>query len=70
MTATPEANTAASLHDASDVTADVDVADPALLLELTGPSASKLARLERALPPLSAGLRGTTIRLRGKRESV
>ena len=54
----------------SEVTADVDVADPKLLLELTGPSASKLARLERACAPLSAGLRGNTIRLRGSRESV
>ncbi len=67
----PEASASApTLHDASEVTADVDIADPKLLLELTGPSASKLARLERACAPLSAGLRGNTIRLRGSRESV
>ncbi|HKU41668.1 MAG TPA: hypothetical protein VJR89_26100, partial [Polyangiales bacterium] len=67
----PEASAApSSLHDASEVTADVDVSDPGLLLELTGPSAVKLARLEQACGALSAGLRGTTIRLRGSRESV
>src|SRR5262245_42213573 len=71
MTVTqPEASTQPTLHDASEVTADVDVADPKLLLELTGPSANKLARLERACAPLSAGLRGNTIRLRGTRETV
>jgi phosphate starvation-inducible PhoH-like protein len=60
----PEATTT----DAS-VTADIEVADPKLLLELTGPSASRLGRLEQACD-LSAGLRGQTIRLRGSSSAV
>jgi phosphate starvation-inducible PhoH-like protein len=51
------------------VTADVEVADPKVLLELTGPSASRLAALENACN-LSAGLRGHTIRLRGSAAAV
>jgi phosphate starvation-inducible PhoH-like protein len=51
------------------VTADIEVADSKLLLELTGPSASRLTRLERACN-LSAGLRGQTIRLRGSPAAV
>jgi phosphate starvation-inducible PhoH-like protein len=51
------------------VTADLEIADPRLLLELTGPSASRLGRLERACN-LSAGLRGQTIRLRGSASAV
>jgi phosphate starvation-inducible PhoH-like protein len=69
----PEALSQSTLNDAhapEEVTADVDVADPNLLLELTGPSSAKLARLERACAPLSAGLRGHTIRLRGPRACV
>jgi len=54
---------------ADPVTADIEVADPKLLLELTGPSASRLNRLERACD-LSAGLRGQTIRLRGSSSAV
>jgi phosphate starvation-inducible PhoH-like protein len=55
--------------NADKVTADIEVADPKLLLELTGPSASRLARLERACG-LSVGLRGQTIRLRGSASAV
>jgi len=51
------------------VTTDVEVGDPALLLELTGPSAARLGPLERACR-VSAGLRGQTIRLRGGAEDV
>ncbi|HEY2736681.1 MAG TPA: PhoH family protein, partial [Polyangiales bacterium] len=53
----------------TEVAADIEVADPKLLLELTGPSASRLAQLERACD-LSAGLRGQTIRLRGSANAV
>ena len=45
------------------------MADPKVLLELTGPSASRLTPLERACH-LSAGLRGQTIRLRGSAAAV
>jgi phosphate starvation-inducible PhoH-like protein len=51
------------------VTTDIEVADPALLLELTGPSAARLGQLEQACR-VSAGLRGQTIRLRGTAEDV
>ena len=51
------------------VTTDIEVADPAMLLELTGASASRLAQLERACQ-VSAGLRGQTIRLRGNPGAV
>jgi phosphate starvation-inducible PhoH-like protein len=54
---------------ADPVTADIEVADAKLLLELTGPSASRLTQLERACN-LSAGLRGQTIRLRGSPAAV
>jgi phosphate starvation-inducible PhoH-like protein len=56
-------------QSSDSVTADIEVADPRQLLELTGPSASRLVRLEQACN-LSAGLRGQTIRLRGTAESV
>ena len=52
-----------------DVTADVEVADAALLLRLTGPAASRLVRIEAATG-VSAGLRGHTIRLRGVAAAV
>ncbi|HEX2679414.1 MAG TPA: PhoH family protein [Polyangiales bacterium] len=51
------------------VTADIEVVDADMLLQITGPSASRLARIEQATGA-SAGLRGHTIRLRGTREQV
>jgi phosphate starvation-inducible PhoH-like protein len=81
MTARIEANPASSSNDPSQssregdsveanaVTTDVEVADSALLLELTGPSAARLGQLERACR-VSAGLRGQTIRLRGNAADV
>ncbi len=57
----------ASLTEA--VTADIEVASAALLLQLTGPAGSRLARLERACG-IEAGLRGQTIRLRGPVDRV
>jgi len=55
--------------EAEEVTADIEVGEPGLLLELTGPSAARLAQLESACG-VSAGLRGQTIRLRGNPEAV
>jgi phosphate starvation-inducible protein PhoH and related proteins len=52
-----------------DVTADIQVDDPALLLQLTGPSGSRLSRIERAAG-VSAGLRGQTVRLFGPQDAV
>jgi phosphate starvation-inducible PhoH-like protein len=66
MTAT---SAEASVPASEPITADIEVADPKVLLELTGPSASRLTQLERACN-LSAGLRGQTIRLRGSAASV
>ncbi len=64
------ADAAGSAHDVTaDVTADIEVVDPNLLLQITGPSASRLARIEAATG-VSAGLRGQTIRLRGRRDAV
>jgi phosphate starvation-inducible PhoH-like protein len=54
---------------AEAVHADIEVAEPAMLLELTGPSAARLAHLEKACH-VSAGLRGHTIRLRGAPAAV
>jgi phosphate starvation-inducible PhoH-like protein len=51
------------------LTADIEVADAKLLLELTGAAGARLTRLERACG-LSAGLRGQTIRLRGSPSAV
>jgi phosphate starvation-inducible PhoH-like protein len=65
----PSSSVPADAVTADIVTANIEVADPKLLLELTGPSASRLARLERACG-LSVGLRGQTIRLRGSASAV
>ncbi len=56
-------------HDGELVTADVEVTDRALLMALTGPSASRLPLLERQCG-VSAGVRGDVIRLQGSREAV
>jgi phosphate starvation-inducible PhoH-like protein len=56
-------------HATEIVTADVEVTDRALLLALTGPSASRLALLERQCG-VSAGLRGEVIQLRGSYQAV
>jgi len=77
MTATvPPSRPPSQLHAAQAdavageaVTTDIEVADPALLLELTGPSSSRLGQLERACE-VSAGLRGQTIRVRGSAPAV
>jgi phosphate starvation-inducible PhoH-like protein len=66
---TPEAIAPATDAVSEAVTADIEVADPVMLLELTGPSAARLAHLERACD-VSAGLRGQTIRLRGSPTAV
>ncbi len=50
-------------------TADVEVADPALLLRLSGPSGNHLRALENELQ-VSMGLRGTTIRIQGEKRLV
>jgi phosphate starvation-inducible PhoH-like protein len=53
----------------ASVTADLEVADSKILLELTGAAGARLTLLERACG-LSAGLRGQTIRLRGSASAV
>ncbi|MEY4582393.1 MAG: hypothetical protein RL701_7096 [Pseudomonadota bacterium] len=70
MTAiSPEGHTQADAVTDDVVTADIEVGEPAMLLELTGASAVRLAHLERACH-VSAGLRGHTIRLRGPAAAV
>jgi phosphate starvation-inducible PhoH-like protein len=57
-------------HEAPDaVSADLEVADPGLLLRLTGPSGQHLRALEREYG-ISAGIRGNTILLRGPEAQV
>src|SRR5687768_6248066 len=51
------------------ISADIEVADRELLVQLTGASANRLALLER-LCGLSIGLRGDTIRLQGAPANV
>jgi phosphate starvation-inducible PhoH-like protein len=72
MTVSPK-EAAISLAAISDtpehVSADIEVAEPGLLLELTGPASARLARFARACG-VEAGLRGQTIRLRGPAERV
>jgi phosphate starvation-inducible PhoH-like protein len=55
--------------DAEIVTADVEVGDRELLMVLTGPSASRLALLEKQCG-VSVGLRGDVIRLQGSYKAV
>jgi phosphate starvation-inducible PhoH-like protein len=69
MTASTPVSAPATEPVTEAVITDIEVADPAMLLELTGPSAARLAQLERACH-VSAGLRGHTIRLRGNAASV
>ena len=53
----------------ADVAADIEVADPGLLLKLTGPGGSNLRTLEAELG-VSMGLRGSTIHLHGPNSDV
>ena len=59
----------APADEAGATTADIEVGDPNMLLQLTGPSASRLSRIEQAVG-VSAGLRGQIIRLRGTQAAV
>jgi len=60
----PSLATTSSPEGQAPISADIEVADRALLLELTGASNNRLALLER-LCGLSIGSRGDTIRLHG-----
>ncbi|MGB5191449.1 MAG: PhoH family protein [Polyangiales bacterium] len=53
----------------ADVAADIEVADPTLLLRLTGPGGSNLRVLEAELG-VSMGLRGSTIHVHGQNREV
>ena len=53
----------------ADVAADIEVADPSLLLKLTGPGGSNLRLLEAELGA-SMGLRGSTIHVHGPNRDV
>ncbi|MEM7435118.1 MAG: PhoH family protein [Myxococcota bacterium] len=53
----------------ADVAADIEVADPGLLLKLTGPQGSNLRALESELG-VAMGLRGSTIHIHGKNRDV
>jgi phosphate starvation-inducible PhoH-like protein len=53
----------------ADVAADIEVADPDLLLKLTGPGGSNLRVLESELG-VSMGLRGSTIHIQGPNRDV
>jgi phosphate starvation-inducible PhoH-like protein len=53
----------------ADVAADIEVADPGLLLRLTGPGGSNLRTLEAELG-VSMGLRGSTIHIQGPNRDV
>jgi len=53
----------------ADVAADIEVADPDLLLKLTGPGGSNLRVLESELG-VSMGLRGSTIHVQGPNRDV
>ena len=53
----------------ADVAADIEVADPGLLLKLTGPGGSNLRTLEAELG-VSMGLRGSTIHIQGPNSDV
>ncbi len=53
----------------TDVTADIEVADPALLLRLSGPGGANLRVLEGELG-VSMGLRGSTIHIHGSNREV
>ena len=53
----------------ADVTADIEVADPDLLLKLSGPGGSNLRVLENELG-VSMGLRGATIHIQGANRDV
>jgi phosphate starvation-inducible PhoH-like protein len=53
----------------ADVAADIEVADPSLLLRLTGPGGSNLRTLEAELG-VSMGLRGSTIHVHGPNRDV
>ncbi|MDD9968047.1 MAG: PhoH family protein [Myxococcales bacterium] len=52
-----------------DATAEVEVTNGALLMDLMGPGGARVARLERALG-LQLGMRGQTLRLQGDIEAV
>src|SRR5690606_37248336 len=54
---------------AQNLTADVEVEDPAILLRLSGPSGGHLKALGAELG-VSMGLRGTTLRLQGEQGAV
>jgi len=66
---TPTQATDLASDSVGEITADVEVGDSTLLLELTGPSEARLRLLEKACR-VSAGLRGQTIRLRGQPQDV
>ncbi|MGB3052305.1 MAG: PhoH family protein [Polyangiales bacterium] len=53
----------------TDVAADIEVADPSLLLRLTGPGGSNLRTLQAELG-VSMGLRGSTIHIHGPNRDV
>ncbi len=53
----------------TDVAADIEVADPSLMLRLTGPGGSNLRTLEAELG-VSMGLRGATIHVQGPNRDV
>jgi len=53
----------------ADVAADIEVADPGLLLKLTGPGGSNLRTLEAELG-VSMGMRGSTIHIQGPNRDV
>src|SRR5687767_9694305 len=55
--------------DGEPISADIEVADRELLMQLTGASANRLPQLERLIG-LSIGLRGDTIRLQGAPANV
>jgi phosphate starvation-inducible PhoH-like protein len=55
--------------DGEPISADIEVADRELLVQLTGASSNRLSLLERLIG-LSIGLRGDTIRLQGAPEHV
>jgi phosphate starvation-inducible PhoH-like protein len=61
--------TAPSRSAEVDVAADIEVADPGLLLKLTGAGGSNLRALEAELG-VSMGLRGSTIHLQGPNREV
>jgi phosphate starvation-inducible PhoH-like protein len=55
--------------DGEPISADIEVADRELLMQLTGASANRLPQLERLIG-LNIGLRGDTIRLQGAPANV